>query len=295
MEKKKTLKTIVFAAAALLICFALCATEALYSFDKFVTDPLYQRAGMPNNRIRILAIDEKTLAEYGNYADWSRDIPARLVEKLNEDPEKAPAVIAFDVMYVGGREAQSDDAFAAACARGGNVITAVNLVYRDEVKAADGVITVDNDHIQMVEYPYDALREASDYGFANTYLDADQYVRFARLCTEYEGGTIWSLPAAIWLKYAEVTGAEDRRQELFRLYLHGKERRLFGHIPVRRAGGAHQHGGSCRLHPACGRVCAGDAGRIQHPEPARHADVRRRDPRQHPAGAHAGENRAGPE
>ncbi len=208
MKNKAALKTLIYAVAAVLVCFALCISQVLYSFDKLITDPLYQRPSVPNNRIRILAIDEKTLAEYGNYADWSRDIPARLVETLNADPEKAPAVIAFDVMYVGNRESRSDEAFAEICARSGNVVTAVNLVYRDEVTATEEGIRVDTDHIEMVEYPYAALKDASSYGFANTYFDRDQFVRYARLWTEYEGETIWSFPAVIYQEYAAATGTE---------------------------------------------------------------------------------------
>ena len=209
MDKNRLGKIVLSVLAVLAISFVVSYTQVLYTVDKLITDPLYQRGtGVPDHNIRILAIDEKTLAAYGEFTDWSRDIPARLVELLNADPSKAPAVIAFDVLYVNERDAQADQAFADACARAGNVVSAVNVMYRDAVSTNGTAITVDTDHVEAVEYPYPALRDAVGYGFANTYFDRDQYVRYTRLGVTYQGETIWSLPAATYLAYAQSTGRE---------------------------------------------------------------------------------------
>lgn len=209
MNKKQAVRTILSTLAVMAISFAVSYSQALYVWDRIVTDPLYQRGTQaPDHTIRILAIDEKTLAAYGEYADWSRDIPARLVEVLNADPDQSPAVIAFDVLYVNDRDERSDQAFADACEQAGNVVSAVNVRYRDAVSTDGTTIAVDTDHIEGVEYPYPALRDAVSYGFANTCFDRDQYVRFARLSVAHQGETIWSLPAAIYRAYAQRTGRE---------------------------------------------------------------------------------------
>lgn len=207
VTSKSVRKAALGAVVVVVICFAVCASQVLYSFDKLLADPLYQQASASDNRIRILAIDEKTLSEYGEFADWSRDIPARLVKVLDGDPAHAPAVIAFDVMFVSERDKKGDEAFAAACAEGGNVVTAISLMYRDEVTLVDGTLLVDDDKIAKVEYPYSALRGVSDFGFANTYLDADNYIRYARLSVDYDGEQIWSFPAAVYLEYLKKTSA----------------------------------------------------------------------------------------
>lgn len=204
-----TIGTVFFGLFVMSVTFFVSYSQILYTLDKILTDPLYQQGGgTPSNRIRILAIDEKTLAEYGEYADWSRDIPARMVEVLNADPEHAPAVIAFDVLYANDRDKNTDQAFADACEKAANVVVAANVQYRDAVSTDGSTISIDTDHIEGVEYPYAALKEATDYGFANTYFDKDQYVRYTRLSVDYQGQTIWSLPAATYLAYAHATDSE---------------------------------------------------------------------------------------
>ena len=213
MEKRPRGKTILALLLVLALSFAVTASQVLYSFDKLITDPVYQIPSAPNSSIRILAIDERTIAALGEYADWTRDIPAQLVELLSRDPETAPAVIAFDVMFASPREEAADARFAEACRRAGNVVTAVNLVFRTELSTDGSVVTADTDHISAVEYPYGELRASVSYGFANTWLDRDQFVRFARLRAEYEGETIWSFPCAVYQKYAERAGFEARLPE----------------------------------------------------------------------------------
>ncbi len=186
------------------IVFLLSLTSILYTADKLFVDPLYQTPSTPDNRIRILAVDEKTLAAYGSWQDWDRSISARLVDLLWENLDTAPAVLAFDVMYISERDAASDAAFAEACQRAGSVVTAANLVYRTQVSSADGKLIVDPDHVEMAELPYPTLAEASLVGFANNYLDRDQFVRFARLSADYDGQTVDSLPFAVWKAAAEA-------------------------------------------------------------------------------------------
>ena len=67
--------------------------------DNMVTDILYQRPSRINNQIKIIAIDEKTLYEYGNITSWSRQKYADLLNIINESDEVKPNIVAFDIMY----------------------------------------------------------------------------------------------------------------------------------------------------------------------------------------------------
>lgn len=197
-----------------LLVFCVCYTQVMYSIDKMISDPLYQIPSASNRMIKLIAIDERTIQEYGDMKTWNRDIWAQLVEKLNEG-ETDPAVIALDIMFIGENEAVSDERFAKACADGGNVVTAVNVVYGESIqRLEEGGFTVDENHIEMVEYPYEALEAVSDYGFANTLQDVDGYIRYARCGITYMDEWMDSFPMAIYRKYCGSRGEEAVMPEM---------------------------------------------------------------------------------
>ena len=101
MKGKNIAASVWKTAVVAVLAFLLCFSQLLFSFDKLIADPLYQSSRRGDYRIRILAIDEKSIAAYGNPADWSREIPARLVTLLDGQDASAPALIVFDVMYGG--------------------------------------------------------------------------------------------------------------------------------------------------------------------------------------------------
>lgn len=208
MKKREKLKRLSIAIAVFVFTFLLAFCEALYSVDHIFSDPLYLSSTAPDNDIKIIAIDERTVAAYGDVADWSREIPAMLVEKLNADKATAPAVIGFDIMFITEKDAEADKRFADACREGGNVISAVNVVYREKFSVQDGQMTVDKGNISMIEYPYAALRESADYGFANTYIDRDGLIRHAKDKVEFGGETLESFPIAVYRRYMEASGRE---------------------------------------------------------------------------------------
>lgn len=213
-KKEKRIFWLVGCAAALLT-WIICYSGLLYSADKLLADPLYQTPTASNRAIKLIAIDERTMEEYGDLKTWNREIWAQLIEKLNEG-EKDPAVIGLDIMFISEGEAEADEHFAKACAEGGNVVTAVNLVYGDQVsRSADGGFSVKENQIEMVEYPYEALRQVSDYGFANTLQDTDGYIRYARTGLAYGNEQLDAFPVAVYRKYCEQTGRELTLPETF--------------------------------------------------------------------------------
>ena len=59
-----------------------------------------------------------------------------------------------------------DKALAKAASEAGNVVTAVNLVYKVKLtKSGSDSLVIDENHIEMAEYPYDALSSACILGF----------------------------------------------------------------------------------------------------------------------------------
>ena len=197
-----------------ILVFAVCCTQVLYSADKFLSDSLYYTSSVPDSRIKIVAIDEETIQKYGDIRTWDRKIWEELVELLNSGDED-PAVIALDIMYIGALEEASDTQFAKACKSGDNVITAVNAVYGTELGKEGGTISADNDYIEMVEYPYDELKEVSSYGFANILQDKDGYIRYAREYIDYNGERIDFFPVAVYRQYCEKQGMEPKLPETF--------------------------------------------------------------------------------
>ena len=57
-----------------IIVFAVCYTQVLYSVDKFLSDPLYYTASVPDSSIKIVASDEETIQKYGDIRTWDRKI-----------------------------------------------------------------------------------------------------------------------------------------------------------------------------------------------------------------------------
>ena len=192
-----------------LVAFLLARFGVLYPLDKLISDPLYQTPSAPDPRIKIIAVDETTLAKYGDITQWSRGLSAQLVDLLNADPAYAPAVLAFDIMYISSGEADpaGDARFAESCAAAGNVITAAHAVYRDDVTLTEqGTLSVNQNAVAMVEYPYPALKQAAGYAFANTVQDTDGYIRCAQLSLNYQGETIDSLAWAICQRWCAAQG-----------------------------------------------------------------------------------------
>lgn len=205
--QKEILRRIGTTVLAFVITFLLLYTNVFYTWDKILLDTLCQTGEVPDSRIFILAIDDKTLQEYGSMAQWSRDISTQVVETLNQNEDAKPAVITFDIMYIESTDEAVDQRFAEACAEAGNVITAFNLQFKEQPEMDEnGKITFNQFYIDEVDYPFAALEQSASYGYANTVVDEDGYVRRFMPSIEYEGKTFFSLATQTYIKYMESQG-----------------------------------------------------------------------------------------
>lgn len=62
--------------------------------------------------IKIIGVDEETLAAYGTFEQWSREKSAELVETLYEDEQNAPMLTAFDFLFVNENNPEIDEHLA---------------------------------------------------------------------------------------------------------------------------------------------------------------------------------------
>ena len=156
-------KTSLYIQAALIgvITAVMTIFQLLAPLDSLVKDGLYQLPDDINKKIKIIAIDEKTLSKYGNFGTWSRQTYADLINTLNENEKLAPSVIAFDISFFGEIDEDGDRAFAEAAKKSGNVIAAEQLIFEKKiVTASDGTPVIDNSFISGIEYPYEELHFA---------------------------------------------------------------------------------------------------------------------------------------
>lgn len=203
MKKKIYLQALLVLAISFLISFY----DLFHSIDRWVMDGVYQTPSGTNNNIRIITIDEKTLGAYGTFSSWSRTKSAELITLLNGSEESKPAVIGFDIMFIGDSDPETDALLADACEGSDNIVTAVNIVN-------DTVLETDEDdrlwenklHITSVELPFSGLLANTHIGFANTSPDKDSYIRRAILYRMYGGERIDSLSSAIYQLYCAKKG-----------------------------------------------------------------------------------------
>lgn len=212
---KQKMKQVLAALAIAVITGLVSWMQAGYSLDVLVSDLICQQPDVANKNIYIIAIDDKTLAEYGSVTSWSREIPAGLVQLLNADDQTRPAVIAFDVIYSESGDAQGDAAFAEACREAGNVVTAMSFSFKEQPERDEkGRITYNKYCVDSAVLPYEGLREACEYGFANTLVGADGYVRRAMAYVEDGETRTYSLASQVYMNYQESRGEEAELPKL---------------------------------------------------------------------------------
>lgn len=210
MTVKKILNFIIALIPAVLV-FTLIMTEPFFGLDAMLCDVMYSQMNGTGDEIKIIAIDEETLSEYGKLPDFSREKSAELLDYLYKDENNAPELVAFDVMFTGESDKETDDRLAEA-AVGRNVVTATNMVYRGKtIYNADGSPYYDTWNIDMEERSYEALDKVVDSGFANADISKDGFVRTVRVYTEVEGSPRYSFAAEIYRKHLQINGIENEK------------------------------------------------------------------------------------
>ena len=204
MSKKSGTAIFFEALIAFALAFILSFYDVFYSFDSLLRDKAYQQPRGINNKIKIVAIDDKTLQEIGPFGTWSRSVYADVIEKLGD----YPAVIAMDIMVFGDMDSEGDEALRAACEESGRVISGSYINYTTAYKTDEkGKPYIDHFNIDSIEQPIIAGCTAT--GFVNASSDEDGIVRSAFLSEDFEGVTYKSFAATIYSKYCEFLGISE--------------------------------------------------------------------------------------
>lgn len=209
----KKISKILLAAIPAILVFVMIMTGPFYSLDSMLCDMVYSQLRGTDNTIKLITIDEETLGEYGPLNTWSREKAKELIEYLYEEEGSEPALLAFDIMFVGENDSSIDEALVKA-AEGKNIISASNLVYRGVVRySADGAPYYDSRNISTEERPFAALDAVSESGYANCEISKDGFVRTTRHFVSINGEKRYSFPAKIYLEYMKRQGKEDEAQK----------------------------------------------------------------------------------
>ncbi|RXZ76724.1 adenylate/guanylate cyclase domain-containing protein [Paenibacillaceae bacterium] len=160
---------------------------------------------MPDERLLIVAIDEKTLQELGSFNTWTRDMYATLLDNMY-DSSAGPDVVAFDILFTSESEEAADQAFADALSRHKTVIlpSYANM----ESEFARSLAASDTNELLQPEqwtHPIPRLAEHTERAHINARLDNDGVIRRTWLqLGEPDGNPMPSLA----YKIAEIGGAD---------------------------------------------------------------------------------------
>ena len=193
--------------------YGISQWKPLIYLENLMSDTVYRRPVGSSQNIKIIGVDEETLSKYGKFEEWSREKLAELVELLSSDEEIAPAVICMDFFLMGKSDSkpEKDARLVEAVQNAGNVVFASNLVYRTAYgQDENGVFYRDEQNIQQVEKPFDALRSVSKYGYANTMIESDGYIRRSRVNVLAENEMQNSLAYQAYMAYQASKGEEAK-------------------------------------------------------------------------------------
>lgn len=202
--KRKLIRDGIEGVVVAVLVFLLTITNLFYSVDYLLKDALYQIPRGIDSKIKIIAIDERTLDALGPIQTWSREQYADLIHALNTYEDAKPAIIGFDIIFSGNVDEEGDMAFVQAAEESGNVVVASQFIYSEKSEVdANGLRVYP---IDSVVYPYAELQEVVDMGYANVAQDSDGTVRRFIPEETYDGQEWYSFSRMIYEKYCEQQG-----------------------------------------------------------------------------------------
>lgn len=200
MEHNSYIRDILESIVVFALILVLCISNLLTPLNYMLADRLYQPTRGVNNKIKIIAIDEKTLDAYGRIDTWSRSRYADLINVLNSSETGGPDIIAFDITFASNVD-EGDKQFADIAKESGNVVTVSQLIYNSVPRISDsGLVTYEIDNIVK---PYDELEAVVNYGYASIAQDSDNVVRRVMVSDNYNGNEVKVFPLVIYEKYCE--------------------------------------------------------------------------------------------
>ncbi len=192
---------------AALLLTGLVMTGLLDGPDNSVSDFLYQRPAATDGEVVIAGMDQEALDILGPMP-WPRWVMADAIRYLNSDPERRPAAIGIDVLFVGGSaDPEADAELVEAAAEGGNVVFASAATFGSVFVREGDTGRMDTRAVLAWDAPFDALAAVSDTGHINAMSDTDNSIRHGLLYVDVPGiGRVFSFSRVLYEKYAARHG-----------------------------------------------------------------------------------------
>ena len=211
---KKLIRDSMESIIAMGLVFFLTVTNLFSPIDYMLKDAVYQIPRGVSSQIKIIAIDERTLEEYGPIQTWSREYYADLIHILNANPDAKPAVIAFDILFSGyfgenNSISEGDMAFVEAARESGNVVTVTQYQYSEKPTIDEnGLLEYP---VEGVYDPFPELKEVVEVGYSNVAQDSDGTVRRTAIEQSYDGENRYMFSKVIYDVYSKKNAVKAYR------------------------------------------------------------------------------------
>ncbi|MEJ2740576.1 MAG: CHASE2 domain-containing protein, partial [Dehalococcoidia bacterium] len=211
MWKKRFLTGMLIAVITGIVCCVAFQFNLFYGMQLRSTDFLFRTASNQtvtpqDNKIVIVAIDDKSLDQLGHYLTWPRTYYADIIDSLTQNNAR---VIAFDVLF--SEKTPYDEKLAVSVKNAGNVVMPIVKVTRTPGSA---ITTNQNDFLYPVT---DFSENTAALGHTNFSPDTDGIVR--KLPLLLADGDLYQpslalATAAKYLRLNTVTGPESEHNYL---------------------------------------------------------------------------------
>lgn len=200
------LRAVLFAlAAAAVVTLMIGVLGVSDRLDLMVQDRLYQHPKALDGSIILIGIDDRALDEFGPYNTWDRGIMASALERLAEDEDHLPSVVAIDTLYT-GTTGEEDDRLADAASKLNVVTASFAQIGSDVIEDENGNLIYSNATMKYYSRPYEALSDVTKQGHINAVADPDGILRHALLFITPDDQKIYSMAYVAAGEYAKDHG-----------------------------------------------------------------------------------------
>lgn len=172
----------------LVVLFMMFAIFQRISYNIYDFDMRQSMSHAPHESIIVVAINEDSLREYGQFP-WERDVFVPFLDHVS----RAKAVV-FDIMFnTDSKNADHDRQFAEALARHDNVILAASLVTETSVSGTLRAKSGELLPVRGINRPIPIFDGAADVGHIFRFLDEDGVTRRTHLAVQTPEGIVHSI------------------------------------------------------------------------------------------------------
>jgi adenylate cyclase len=219
--KNRRNKRITHIALIAICCGLICSlffTFNIFNSMQLITGDMFFKipsAIEKDDRIVIVAIDDKSLHELGKFSNWPRSYYAGMVDTLKQSNAR---VIVFDILF--SEESTDDSLLAASMKSAGNVILPVAAINVDAGSPANTTGSQFGQYLRPVPL---IAGNAAALGHANVFPGNDGAVRNLSLTVKSENEEVPALALAATSKYLRRPGAPEYSTGNGIFYFAGRE------------------------------------------------------------------------